>query len=94
MPADYEAAVAGRTDLPVFKGELNPIFQGIYSSRIELKAWMRLNEQKLLTAEKLSALAGVPGFTRRHGLDHGLVGAGALQRDPRPGVGRDDRPCL
>ncbi len=57
VPADYEAAVAGRTDLPVFKGELNPIFQGIYSSRIELKGWMRLLEQKLLTAEKLSAIA-------------------------------------
>jgi alpha-mannosidase len=58
VPADFEAAIAGRTDRPVFKGELNPIFQGIYSSRIELKAWMRLMEQRLLTAEKLSALAG------------------------------------
>jgi alpha-mannosidase len=55
VPADYERAVAGR-NLPVFKGELNPIFQGIYSSRIELKAWMRLLEQKLLTAEKLAAI--------------------------------------
>ncbi len=61
VPSDYEAAVAGRTDLPVFKGELNPIFQGIYSSRIELKGWMRLLEQKLLTAEKLSAIATLPG---------------------------------
>ena len=57
VPADFEAAIAGRTDRPVFKGELNPIFQGIYSSRIELKAWMRLMERELLTAEKLSALA-------------------------------------
>ncbi len=57
VPADFEAAIAGRTDRPVFKGELNPIFQGIYSSRIELKAWMRLMERQLLTAEKLSALA-------------------------------------
>ena len=56
VPADFEAAIAGRTDRPVFKGELNPIFQGIYSSRIELKAWMRLMEQQLLTAEKLSAI--------------------------------------
>jgi alpha-mannosidase len=56
VPADFERAVAGRTDLPVFKGELNPIFQGTYSSRIELKAWMRLLEQKLLTAEKLAAI--------------------------------------
>jgi alpha-mannosidase len=57
VPADYEAKIAPRTDRPVWKGELNPIFQGSYSSRIELKGWMRLMEQKLLTAEKLSALA-------------------------------------
>jgi hypothetical protein len=43
--------VARRPDRPVFKGELNPIFQGTYSSRIELKVWMRTMEQKLLTAE-------------------------------------------
>jgi alpha-mannosidase len=57
IPADYEAVVARRPDRPVFKGELNPIFQGTYSSRIELKAWMRTMEQKLLTAEKLGVLA-------------------------------------
>jgi alpha-mannosidase len=63
VPADYEAAVPPRPDWPVFKGELNPIFQGTYSSRIELKSWMRIEEQKILTAEKLAALAdcmGVP----------------------------------
>ena len=38
VPAEFEAVVAKRTDLPVFRGELNPIFQGTYSSRIELKA--------------------------------------------------------
>jgi alpha-mannosidase len=57
VPADFEAAIAKRTDRPVFKGELNPIFQGIYSSRIELKAWMRAMERELLNAEKLSAIA-------------------------------------
>jgi alpha-mannosidase len=61
VPAEYEALFAGRTDLPVFKGELNPIFQGIYSSRIELKAWMRIMEQQLLTAEKFSALGTLLG---------------------------------
>jgi alpha-mannosidase len=58
VPSDYEAVVARRSDRPVWKGELNPIFQGIYSSRIELKGWMRLLERELLTAEKLSVLAG------------------------------------
>ena len=62
VPADYEAAVPPRPDWPVFKGELNPIFQGTYSSRIELKSWMRIEEQKILTAEKLAALAECIGF--------------------------------
>lgn len=56
-PADFEAVVARRNDLPVFRGELNPIFQGTYSSRIELKEWMRVMERKLLRAEALGALA-------------------------------------
>lgn len=61
IPADFEAAVAGRNDRPVFRGELNPIFQGTYSSRIELKGWMRLMEERLLTAEKLGVLSGLVG---------------------------------
>jgi alpha-mannosidase len=63
IPSEFEALIAQRKNLPVFRGELNPIFQGTYSSRIELKAWMRIMEQKLLTAEKLGALAqslGIP----------------------------------
>ena len=56
VPADFEAVVAKRGDRPVFRGELNPIFQGTYSSRIELKQWMRTLEQKLLTAETLAAI--------------------------------------
>ncbi len=58
VPAEFEAVAARRTDRTVFKGELNPIFQGIYSSRIELKEWMRTIERQLLTAEKLGAIAG------------------------------------
>ncbi len=59
IPAEVEAVISKRTDLPVFKGELNPIFQGIYSSRIELKSWMRLCERQLLTAEKLGVIGGL-----------------------------------
>lgn len=44
--------------LPVIKGELNPIFQGIYSSRIELKQRTRELERLLTTAEKLGVLLG------------------------------------
>jgi alpha-mannosidase len=57
VPSDFEAVVARRRDLPVFRGELNPIFQGTYSSRIELKQKMRTLERLLTTAEKLGVLA-------------------------------------
>jgi len=55
LPTDVEA-IAGRTDRPVIEGELNPVFQGTYSSRIEIKQWMRTLERTLTGAEKLSAL--------------------------------------
>jgi alpha-mannosidase len=58
VPTEFEAAVAKRRDLPVLRGDFNPIFQGTYSSRPELKERTRTVEQLLLTAEKLSALAG------------------------------------
>ena len=57
VPADFEAKVARRKDLPILTGERNPLFQGIYSSRIELKQRMRETERLLTTAEKFGALA-------------------------------------
>ncbi len=63
VPTDYEKVVAARPDRPVIKCELNPIFQGTYSSRIELKQWTRELERLLATAEELGALCdwlGVP----------------------------------
>ncbi|OHB83033.1 MAG: hypothetical protein A2V98_12565 [Planctomycetes bacterium RBG_16_64_12] len=63
LPSDFEAVAARRADRPVIGGELNPIFQGAYSSRIELKQWMRSLEALLLTGEKLGAISnwlGVP----------------------------------
>lgn len=62
-PAEYEAAARLGDGAPVFVGELNPIFQGIYSSRIELKQQTRRLETLLTTAEKLGVLLqplGVP----------------------------------
>jgi alpha-mannosidase len=56
VPAEFEAATA-RGNLPVVRGELNPVFQGVYSSRIDLKQWMRSDERVLTDAESLSALA-------------------------------------
>lgn len=57
LPTDFEAAVAKLPNRPVIGGELNPIFQGIYSSRIELKQRMRRMENLLSAAEKFAALA-------------------------------------
>ena len=57
VPADFEKVVARRPNAPVIRGDFNPIFQGTYSSRIELKQRTRELEQFLLTAEKLNALA-------------------------------------
>jgi alpha-mannosidase len=61
IPSDYEAAVLARKDLPVESPDLNPIFQGTYSSRIELKQATREFEARMLTAEKLSVLAQLLG---------------------------------
>ena len=64
VPTDFEAAVELRSvRRPVIKGEFNPIFQGTYSSRIELKQRTRDLERLLITAEKLGVLArwlGIP----------------------------------
>lgn len=61
VPAEFEAVVARRSDLPIISGDMGPIFQGTYSSRIELKQTTRELEGRLLTAEKLSALASCLG---------------------------------
>jgi alpha-mannosidase len=56
VPGDFEALVAKRSDRQVIGGELNPIFQGTYSSRIELKQRTRELETLLTSAEKLGML--------------------------------------
>jgi alpha-mannosidase len=57
VPTDFEAVVAKRDNKPVLTGEFNPLFQGVYSSRIEVKQWYRSLEGLLTTAEKLNSLA-------------------------------------
>ncbi|MFH0797319.1 MAG: glycoside hydrolase family 38 C-terminal domain-containing protein [Candidatus Omnitrophota bacterium] len=56
VPSDFEAVVAQRSERSVIRGELNPIFQGTYSSRIELKQRTRELERLLTTAEKMGVL--------------------------------------
>jgi alpha-mannosidase len=62
VPTDFAAAVAQRPNPRVVSGELNPVFQGVYSSRIELKQLLRRAEDALTNAEKLAALAGAVGL--------------------------------
>jgi alpha-mannosidase len=61
VPSRFDAVVAARSDLPLFAGELNPIFQGTYSSRIELKQEGRELEHLLDKVEKLGALGAALG---------------------------------
>jgi alpha-mannosidase len=61
VPREFETVVARRANLPVITGERNPLFQGVYSSRIELKERMRETERLLTTAEKFGALANLLG---------------------------------
>jgi alpha-mannosidase len=55
-PADFESLVSARSNRPIVKGEMNPIFQGTYSSRIELKQRTRELEGLLTAAEKLGVV--------------------------------------
>ena len=66
VPTDFTSLVAKRNNQPVVSGELNPVFQGVYSTRIELKQHLRNDERLLTTAEKLAAtneVLGLPAAT-------------------------------
>jgi alpha-mannosidase len=58
VPTDVESVAKSHGEPTVFAGELNPVFQGIYSSRIEIKQWYREMERLLTTAEKLATVDG------------------------------------
>lgn len=68
VPSEFAAVVAKRKDTSVLTGDFNPIFQGTYSSRIELKQRTREIEQKLLTAEKLGAVSNWLGRPTDEGM--------------------------
>lgn len=64
LPSDFEAVVESRPEeRQVIAGDMNPIFQGVYSSRIELKQRLREVERLLLTAEKLNSILRALGET-------------------------------
>jgi len=63
LPSDYEAAAgADSTARTRVEGDLNPIFQGVYSSNIEVKQATREVERTLTAAEKLGAVLGALGL--------------------------------
>jgi len=57
VPTEYEATATSHGNRAVVSGDLNPLFQGVYSSRIDIKQWNRGMERLLTTAEKLDTLA-------------------------------------
>ena len=65
LPSDFEAITAARVREKTVVGEFNPVFQGSYSSRIDIKQWTRELERLLTTAEKLDTLAQWRGVESR-----------------------------
>ena len=69
-PTDFESLRAKYPfERPVIVGDLNPVFQGVYSTRIELKRWMRDMERTLTSAEKASVLAGRTSTSDREAIE-------------------------
>ena len=58
----FEAVEEHEKELPVLRGEFNPIFRGTYSTRIKIKQTNRRLENLYLTAEKFSAVASLFGL--------------------------------
>lgn len=69
-PSDFESLRGNPSDTPIVVGDLNPVFQGVYSTRIELKRWMRDMERTLTSAEKASVLAGRTSTSDREAIEH------------------------
>ena len=54
----YSAVEAANPELPTYKGELNFIFEGCYTSQSKVKRGNRISENALPKAETLAVLAG------------------------------------
>ncbi len=62
----YNEALKEKTDYPVVKDELNPIFEGCYTTHSDIKETNREGENLLLTAEALATLASLYGYSYPH----------------------------
>lgn len=56
LPRDFFAAIRN-ADLPVKRGEMNPLLDGCYESREKVKKFCRLTQHRILDAEKLASCA-------------------------------------
>jgi alpha-mannosidase len=71
LPSDYAALIARhRLAREIIAGDMNPVFQGVYSTRIEVKQWMRELERTLTSAEKADVLAGRLADQDREATEH------------------------
>jgi len=59
----YDEALKEKTNYPVIKEELNPIFEGCYTTHSDIKKANREGENLLLTAEALATLASIYGYS-------------------------------
>jgi len=62
----YDEALKEKMDYPVVKDELNPIFEGCYTTHSDIKKVNREGENLLLTAESLAALASLYDYSYPH----------------------------
>lgn len=62
----YDEALKERIDYPVVKDELNPIFDGCYTTHSDIKKANREGENLLLTAEASATLASIYGYCYPH----------------------------
>ncbi|HLY20473.1 MAG TPA: glycoside hydrolase family 38 C-terminal domain-containing protein [Bryobacteraceae bacterium] len=71
LPSDYAGLIAKRRPgRDVIGGEMNPVFQGVYSTRIEVKGWMRELERTLTSAEKAAVMANRVTQQDREAIEH------------------------
>ena len=53
----FDLLLTVKKDFPVWDGEQNPVFEGCYTTQVDMKRHNRMAEQLLLTAEKMSEIA-------------------------------------
>ena len=64
----FDDVAAASGDLPTYRGELNTVFEGCYTSHGDVKKLNRQGENMLLSTETVGALAHLAaGFARRGG---------------------------